>query len=81
MITFSWCCKVVPTAVPCTPRLWWGWGCSKQGKVTSQRAIGERNINKVKRKAEGNRKTVWLCDNIVIESFQIASVFYTAMQQ
>lgn len=32
--------------------------------------------NKERRKAEGSRKTMWVCDNIVVESFQITSVFY-----
>lgn len=47
---------------------------SSVGKQKGKGICGE-----ARRKEEGRRKEMWLCDNVVIWSFQITSAFYIAV--
>lgn len=40
---------------------------------------GKGICGEARRKEEGRRKEMWLCDNVVIWSFQITSAFYIAV--
>lgn len=50
----------------------------KMAKSPVGKQKGNGTCGEARRKEEGRRKEMWLCDNVVIWSSQITSAFYIA---